>query len=68
MLRERTSPVIVIFCIGLMAEFILPWTVIFLSNMFVFDIPGWSVWLIFGCPPALSVAAALSHWGLRTWL
>jgi hypothetical protein len=68
MLRERTSPVIVICCIGLMAEVFLPWAVIFLSNMFVFDVPGWSVRLIFGGPPALSLAAALIHWALRTWL
>jgi hypothetical protein len=33
-LRERTSPIIVIFCIGLMAEFILPWAVIWLSDKF----------------------------------
>jgi hypothetical protein len=68
MLRERTSPIIVICCIGLMAEFILPWAVIWLSDMFVFGIPGWSLWLLFGGPPALSVAAVLIYLALRTWL
>ena len=67
MLRERTSPIIVIFCIGLMAEFILPWAVIWLSDMLFFDIPGWSLWLLFGGPPALSLLAMLIHWALRTW-
>jgi membrane protein implicated in regulation of membrane protease activity len=67
MLRERTSPIIVIFCIGLMAEFILPWAVIWLSDMFFFDIPGWSLWLLFGGSPALSLLAMLIHWALRKW-
>jgi membrane protein implicated in regulation of membrane protease activity len=66
MLRERTGPIIVIFCIGLMAEFIIPWAVIWLSDMFFFDIPGWSLWLLFGGSPALSLLAMLIHWALRT--
>jgi hypothetical protein len=67
MLRDRTGPIIVIFCVGLMAEFILPWAVIWLSDMFFFDIPGWLLWLLFGGPPALSLLAMLIHWALRTW-
>jgi hypothetical protein len=67
MLRERTSPIIVIFGIGLTAEFILPWGVIWLSDMFFFDIPGWSLWLLFGGSPALTFLATLIHWALRTW-
>jgi hypothetical protein len=51
MSRAKPSPIIVIFCVGLMAEFILPWAVIWLSDMFFFDIPGWSLWLLFGAPP-----------------
>jgi hypothetical protein len=66
MLRDRTSPIIVICCAGLMAEVILPWAVIWLSDMFFFEIPGWSLWLLFGGPPALSLAAVLIHWALRT--
>jgi hypothetical protein len=60
MLRERTSPIFVLFCTGLMAEFILPWAVIWLSDTFLFDIPGWSLWLLFGGPPALSLLAMLT--------
>jgi hypothetical protein len=67
MLRGRTSPIIVICCIGLMVEFILPWAVIWLSNMFFIDISRWSLWLLFGGPAALSLAAILIHWALRIW-
>ena len=66
-LRERIKSIIVIFCTGLVAEFILPWAVIWLSDMLFFDIPGWSLWLLFGGPPALSLLAMLIHWALRTW-
>jgi hypothetical protein len=65
MLRDRTSPIFVIFCTGLMAECILPWAVIGLSDMFSFDVPGWSLWLLFGGPPVLSLLAML-RWALRT--
>jgi hypothetical protein len=67
MLRDSTNPFFVVFCIGLMAEFMLPWAVIWLSNIFFFDIPAWSLWLLFGGPPALSLLAMLIHWALRTW-
>ena len=68
MLRKQTSPIIVICCTGLMAEFILPWAIIWLSDMFFLDIPGWSLWLLFGGPPALTLAAVLIHLALRTRL
>jgi hypothetical protein len=67
MLREQTNPIIVIFCAGLMAEFILPWAIIWFSDIFFFDIPAWSLWLLFGSPPALSLLAMLIHWALWTW-
>jgi acyl carrier protein len=56
---SRGRPIIVIFCTGLMAEFILPWVAIWLSNIFFFDIPTWSLWLLFGGPPAISLLAML---------
>jgi hypothetical protein len=68
MLRERTSPIIVICCTGLMTELILSWVVIWLSDRFFFDIPGWSLWLLFSGPLALSLAAVLIHLTLRSWL
>jgi hypothetical protein len=64
MLRKQTNPIIVIFCAGLMAEFILPWAVIWFSDIFFFDIPAWSLWLLFGSSPAISLLAMLIHWAL----
>jgi hypothetical protein len=65
-LRERTSPIIVIFCIGLMAEFILPWAVIWLSDMF--SLISWdSRYGSFWRSPALSLLVTLIHWALWTW-
>jgi hypothetical protein len=51
----------------LMAEFILPWAAIWLSNIFLFHIPEWSLWLLFGGRPALSLLVMLTYWALRTW-
>jgi O-antigen/teichoic acid export membrane protein len=68
MIRERISPIIAICCVGLIAEFFLPWAVIWLSDAFFIDIPGWLPWVLFGGPPALSLAAVLIYWALRTWL
>jgi hypothetical protein len=58
--REPPHPFIVVLCIGLTAEAVLPWSVIWLSDTFLFDIPGWSLWLIFGAPAALTVLAVLT--------
>jgi hypothetical protein len=60
------DPVIVILLAGLAAEIILPWAVLWLSDVFFFDIPAWSQWLVFGFPPALTVLAMLMQWALRT--
>jgi hypothetical protein len=60
------DPVIVILLTGLAAEMILPWVVLWLSDVFFFDIPAWSQWLVFGFSPALTVLAVLTHWALRT--
>lgn len=67
--EEPTDPVTVILSIGLAAEVILPWAVIWLSDLFFFDVPVWSHWVIFGGPPALSLLAMamLINWDLRTW-
>jgi hypothetical protein len=58
--RVRAEPagvVMSILCAGLAIEAILPWVVIWLSDVFLFDIPAWSFWLVFGAPPALGVLA-----------
>ena len=67
MLRDRTDITSVVVCTGLMAQLILPWAAIWLSDIFFFDVPAWSPWVLFGGPPALSLLAMLIHWDLRTW-
>jgi hypothetical protein len=59
---EPIDPAIVILGIGLVAEIALPWAVIWLSDIFFFDIPAWSRWVVFGAPAALSVLATLIYW------
>lgn len=63
--REQTDLIIILLCIGLVAEAVLPWMAISLSDMFVFDIPVWSRWLVFGAPPVLSLLAVLIHIAVR---
>jgi hypothetical protein len=65
--QEPTDLVIVVLSAGLAAAVILPWAVIWLSDIFFFDVPAWSPWVLFGGPPALSLLAMLIHWDLRTW-
>ena len=64
--QEATDLVVVILFTGLVAEVILPWAVIWLSDMFFFDVPAWSQWVIFGGPAALSLLATLILWDGRT--
>lgn len=65
--QEPTDPVRVILFTGMVAEVILPWAVIWLSDMFFFDVPVWSQWVIFSGPAVLSLLAMLVYWDLRTW-
>jgi hypothetical protein len=65
--QEATDLVVVILFTGLVAEVILPWAVIWLSDMFFFDVPAWSQWVIFGGPAVLSLLAMPVYWDLRTW-
>jgi len=67
MLRDRTDITSVVVCTGLMAQFILPWAAIWLSDIFFFDIPPWLLWLLIGGPLAFSLLAILIHWALRRW-
>jgi len=65
--RGPADPVTVILMAGLVAEVIVPWVAIGLSDWLVFDMPAWSLWLVFGVPPALIVPAALIRWALQVW-
>ena len=66
-LRDRTNLIFVVVCTGLIAEYILPWAAIWLSDIFLFDIPPWLLWLLIGGPLAFSLLAILIHWALRRW-
>ena len=62
--RARRGPagaVMLILLAGLALEAILPWVVLWLSDVFFFDTPAWSRWLVFGVPPALSVLVVLLY-------
>jgi hypothetical protein len=61
------NPIIVTLLAGLAAEVVSPWAVIWLSDALVFDIPPWSLWLVFGVPAVLTLFAVLIQWVLRTW-
>jgi hypothetical protein len=52
---------------GLAAGVVAPWAVIWLSDALVFDIPPWSLGLVFGVPAALTFLAVLIQWVLRAW-
>jgi hypothetical protein len=63
---DELSPTITILATGLILEVAVPWTVMWLSDVFCFDVPGWSLWLLFGGPPAASFAAAVARCVVRT--
>lgn len=65
----KADPIIVTLLAGLAAEVAVPWAAIWISDSMVFDIPVWSLWLVFGVPAALTFLAVLIQWGVRasTW-
>ncbi len=63
--REPDHPAATILWVGLVAEVLLPWVALGLSDMFFFDIPSWGVWALFGGPPALTLLALLVHWAVH---
>lgn len=62
-----TDPIVVTLLAGLAAEAVVPWAVIWLSDALVFNVPAWSLWLVFGVPAALTLLAVLIQWVLRVW-
>jgi len=65
--REPIRPLIAALYIGLMAEVVLPWSVIWLSDTLLFDTPAWSLWLMFGTPAAFTLLAALACFAMELW-
>jgi hypothetical protein len=66
-LRGAADPIIGTLLAGLAAVVVVPWAVIWLSDALVFDIPAWSLWLVFGVPVALTFLAVLIQWVVRAW-
>ena len=64
--QDRTDPISVIVATGLAAGVVVPWAVIWVSDLLFFDVPAWSQWVIFGGPAALSLVATLILWDGRT--
>jgi len=62
------SPIVPILGTGLVAEFVLPWTLIGLSDLFLFDTPAWSLWAVFAGPPVITLVAILAHLIAKTWI
>jgi hypothetical protein len=60
-------PEIAILGIGMAAEVILPWVLILISDIFLFDVPAWSQWLVFGGPLALTLPALIVYRASRPW-
>jgi hypothetical protein len=60
-----TSPAVLILGAGAVAELVLPWALIGLSDLFLFDTPTWSVWTAFASPPAITLAALLTYHALK---
>ena len=57
------------FCIlalGIAGEVIVPWAVIELSDLVLFNVPFWALWPIFAGPLTLALATALVVWLVRT--
>lgn len=63
---DELSPTITILAAGLIVEVALPWTVMWLSDIFYFDIPACFLWFLFGGPPLVSFSAALAYCIVRT--
>lgn len=58
---QQPGPEIAIVGIGMAAEMILPWILIWISDVFLFDVPAWSQWLVFGGPVAFTVLALIVY-------
>src|ERR1700679_1094153 len=63
--RTPLDPIVVTLLVGLAAEGVVPWAVIWLSARLFFVVPPRALWLIFGGPPALTFLAVLVEAAIR---
>jgi len=65
--QQPPSVATLILFFGVAGELVIPWLVIWLSDIFVFDVPAWLAWLSFAGPLAIGLLATLVYWTLRMW-
>ena len=63
--EQQAGAVTAILGVGLALEALVPWAMIWLSDAFVFDVPAWSRWVVFGAPLVLSIVALGLYLALR---
>jgi hypothetical protein len=63
---QPPGPGIAIVGIGMAAESFFPWALIWSSDIFLFDVPAWSLWLVFGGPLTFTILALIVYWASRT--
>ena len=68
MIRMNGRPILAILLAALVAEIILPWLLIGISNLYLFDIPAWALWLIFAGPPAAASLAIGTAVIVASWV
>ncbi len=68
MSRVNWRSVGAILAVAVTAEVVLPWVLIEISNLFVFDIPSWSLWAIYAGPPLVAAVAVVVEMVLARWL
>jgi len=64
---EKPDLTVPILFFGVAAELIVPWLVIWLSDLLVFDVPMWATWLAFGGPLALGLLVLAIYRVFRAW-
>jgi hypothetical protein len=64
--RDIGETLAIILALGIAGEVIVPWAVIELSDLVLFNVPFWALWPIFAGPLTLALATALVVWLVRT--
>ncbi len=67
MSRVNWRSISAILAVAVTAEVVLPWVLIEISNLFVFDIPDWSLWAIYVGPPLVAAFVVGVEMVLARW-
>ncbi len=60
--KPLTAVIVPLCTAALAAEVLLPWCLVWLSDRFLFDIPGWSLWLVFAGPHVAGLGVISWQW------